>query len=110
MQTLFIGNETYLSFKSAKMCIKELLKDGNLEYLVIDGEKTDSSKIIDTLSSQSLFNLPKVIFLKRAYKNKDRENLIPFLLEYLEGNSTNSIVIWEDQKVSSVTKYVKYFK
>ncbi len=110
MNTLFIGNETYLSLKNAKLYIKELLKEGNLEYVMIDGEKTESSKIIDTLSSQSLFNLPKVIFLKRPYKNKDRENLIPFLLEYLEENSSNTLVIWEDQKVSSVTKYVKYFK
>lgn len=112
MNTLFIGNETYLSLKNAKLYIKELLKEGNVEYVMIDGEKTESFKIIDTLSSQSLFNLPKVIFLKRPYKNKDRENLIPFLLGYLEESSStsNSIVIWEDQKVSSITKYVKYFK
>lgn len=110
MHTLFIGNETYLSLKNAKIYIKELLKEGTLEYVTIDGEKTDSSRIIDTLSSQSLFNLPKVIFLKRPYKNKDRENLIPFLLEYLKNNSSDSVVIWEDQKISSITKYVKYFK
>lgn len=110
MHTLFIGNETYLSFKNAKTYVKELLKEGNYEYALIDGEKTDSSKIIDNLSSQSLFNLPKVIFLKRAYKNKDRENLIPFLIEYVGSNSTNSLVLWEDQKISSITKYVKLFK
>jgi len=110
MHTLFIGNETYLSFKNAKNCVKELLKEKELEYVVIDGEKTDSSKIIDTLSSQSLFNLPKVIFVKRAYKNKDRENLIPFLMEYVNTNSSNKLIIWEDQKISSVTKYVKLFK
>ena len=74
MNTLFIGNETYLSLKNAKLYIKELLKEGNVEYVMIDGEKTESFKIIDTLSSQSLFNLPKVIFLKRPYKNKDRTN------------------------------------
>lgn len=110
MHTLFIGNETYLSFKNAKVCVKELLKEGEIEYVVMDGEKTDSSKIIDTLSSQSLFNLPKVIFIKRAYKNKDRENLIPFLMEYVNDNSTNSLILWEDQKISSITRYVKLFK
>ena len=66
MNTLFIGNETYLSLKNAKLYIKELLKEGNVEYVMIDGEKTESFKIIDTLSSQSLFNLPKVIFLKNG--------------------------------------------
>jgi len=110
MQKLYIGNETYLSLKKAQAQVRELLKDGNLEYVLIDAEKTESSKIIDTLSSQSLFALPRVIFLKRLYRNKGRENLIPFVLEYLGKDSNDSVIIWEDQKISSITKYVKFFK
>lgn len=110
MQKLYIGNEPFLSLKKAHLQIKELLKDGNLEYILIDGEKTDSSKIADLLTSKSLFSLPRVIFLKRAYKNKDRSNLIPYILEFLEKETTDSIIMWEDEKISSVTKYVKYFK
>lgn len=110
MYKLYIGNETYLSLKKAQSDIKELLHDGNLEYISVDAEKTESSKIIDLLSSQSLFGLPKLIFLKRLYKNKDRENLIPYILEFLERNTVDDVIIWEDQKVSSVTKYIKFFK
>lgn len=110
MYKLYIGNETYLSLKRAQEDIKELLKNGNLEYISLDAEETESSKIIELLSSQSLFNLPRLIFLKRLYKNKDRENLIPYILEFLKNNTTDNIIIWEDQKISSVTKYVKFFK
>ena len=110
MYKLYIGNETYLSLKRAQEDIKELLKKGNLEYISLDAEVTESSKIIELLSSQSLFNLPRLIFLKRLYKNKDRENLIPYILEFLKNNTPDNIIIWEDQKISSVTKYVKFFK
>lgn len=110
MYKLYIGNETYLSLKRAQEDIRELLKNGNLEYISLDAEETESSKIIELLSSQSLFNLPRLIFLKRLYKNKDRENLIPYILEFLKNNTADNIIIWEDQKISSVTKYVKFFK
>ena len=110
MYKLYIGNETYLSLKRAQEDIRELLKNGNLEYISLDAEETESSKIIELLSSQSLFNLPRLIFLKRLYKNKDRENLIPYILEFLKNNTPDNIIIWEDQKISSVTKYVKFFK
>ncbi len=110
MYKLYIGNETYLSFKNARIALKELIKNTDSEYISIDGEKIDSSKIIDLLSSQSLFNKPRVLFIKRLYKNKDKESLIPSLFEYLEKSSTDNVILWEDQKVSSITKYVKFFK
>ena len=110
MYKLYTGNETYLSLKGAQEDIRELLKNGKLEYISLDAEETESSKIIELLSSRSLFNLPRLIFLKRLYKNKDRENLIPYILEFLKNNTVDSIIIWEDQKISSVTKYVKFFK
>ncbi len=110
MYKLYIGNETYLSFKNAKLTAKKLLEQGTFEYISVDGEKTESSKIIDIFSSQSLFNKARVILIKRLYRNKDKENLIPLLLEQIEKESGNNVIIWEDQKVSSITKYVKFFK
>jgi len=110
MYKLYIGNETYLSFKNAKLAASNLAITNSSEYLSLDGEKTDSSKIMDLFSSQSLFNTSRVIFIKRLYRNKDRENLIPSILEYLEKNAEDNVILWEDQKVSSITKYVKFFK
>ncbi len=110
MYKLYIGNETYLSFKNARIALKELIENTDSEYISIDAEKIDSSKIIELLSSQSLFNKPRVLFIKRLYKNKDKETLIPSLFEYLEKDSTDNVILWEDQKVSSITKYVKFFK
>lgn len=110
MQVLYTGNETYLSFTNAYTTVKELVEEKSSEYISIDAEKEEVSKIIDTLSSFPLFASSRVIFLKRVYRNRDRKALIEFLLEYLDTNLTDDIVIWEDQKVSSVTKYIKYFK
>jgi len=110
MYKLFIGNETYLSFKNAKLTARKLLEQNTLEYISIDGEKTESSKIMDLFSSQSLFNTSRILFIKRLYKNKDKENLIPSILEHIAKNPNDTIIFWEDQKVSSITKYVKFFK
>jgi len=110
MYKLYIGNETYLSFTQARKFVKNLRDERDFEYLSMDVEKIKAGELIDILSSNSLFSTQRVIFLKRVYRNKERESIISFLLEYLDSNTTDYIVIWEDQKVSSVTKYVKFFK
>lgn len=110
MHKLYIGNETYLSLNNAKAMIKELLSKSDSTYISLDLEKTNSTQAMETISSNTLFSTSRVVFLKRVYRNKDREHLIPFLLEYLQKNQTDTFIIWEDQKVSAVTKYVKYFK
>lgn len=110
MYKLFIGNETYISLKNAKLIANKILHENNSEYISIDGEKTESSKIVDLFTSQSLFNTSRVIFIKRLYKNKDKDDLIPSLLVHLEKEITDNIILWEDQKVSSITRYVKFFK
>lgn len=110
MFKLYIGNEPYLSLREALRFVSELRKTEHIEYLSIDAEKVDIAVLIDTLSSQSLFTSQRLILLKRPYRNKNKESLISFLLEYLPNGTTDTIIIWEDQKVSSVTKYVKFFK
>ena len=110
MYKLYIGNETHISLLHAKSMVKKLLLESDITYLPIDAEKKQSTEIIEILTSNSLFSLRRVLFLKRIYRNKDKDKLIPFLLEYLEKNEKDNLIIWEDQKVSSATKYVKYFK
>ncbi|KKP66165.1 MAG: polymerase III protein [candidate division WS6 bacterium GW2011_GWE1_34_7] len=110
MYKLYIGNETHISLLHAKSMVKKLLLESDITYLPIDAEKKQSTEIIEILTSNSLFSDRRVLFLKRIYRNKDKDKLIPFLLEYLEKNEKDNLIIWEDQKVSSATKYVKYFK
>lgn len=110
MYKLYIGNETYISLSQAKKFVSVLRENSDSEYISLDVEKTKATDIVDLLSSPSLFNSTRLIFLKRVYRNKERESIVNFLLEYLPNNTTDQIVIWEDQKVSAVTKYVKFFK
>lgn len=110
MYKLYIGNETYISLSEAKKFVNSLRENSTSEYISVDVEKIKANEIVDLLSSPSLFNSTRTIFLKRVYRNKDKDSIINFLLEYLPNNNVDNIVIWEDQKVSAVTKYVKFFK
>lgn len=110
MYELYIGNEIYLSLTSAKSTVKKILEENQLEYIVIEADKSDGSKIIETISSQSIFENQRLFFVKRLYKNKDKENIIPLVLEFIEKNNDINIIFWEDQKVNSITRYVKFFK
>jgi DNA polymerase-3 subunit delta len=79
------------------------------EIISIDADSQDSYKIIDLLYSPSLFSTPRVYFLKRVYKNKNRDILLENLLEVLKTDQV-TVIIWEDQKIRSNTKYYKFFK
>jgi DNA polymerase III delta subunit len=109
MYKLYTGNETYISLLEAKKCLKSLCID-DVEYISLDVEKTKAGKILEILSSNSLFNPQRVIFLKRVYRNKEKNILIEYLLDYHNRDTKDHIIIWEDQKISSVTKYIKFFK
>ena len=110
MYKLYIGNETHISLDKAKQLVKKLRDETTSEYISLDVEKYKANELIDILSSNSLFSTTRVIFLKRIYRNKEKDSIIEFLLTYLQQESNNHIVIWEDQKVSAATRYVKFFK
>lgn len=110
MYRLYIGNETHISLDKAKQLVKKLRDETTSEYISLDVEKYKANELIDILSSNSLFSTTRVIFLKRIYRNKEKDSIIEFLLTYLQQESNNHIVIWEDQKVSAATRYVKFFK
>jgi len=110
MQKLYIGKETYISLSNAHKALEELRQSGEFDFIIIDAEKSEPSRIVDVLSSSSLFNQSRILFIKRLYRNKKRSEIIEFLLEYLEKEKAEHIILWEDQKVSAITRYVKYFK
>ncbi|MCD4811114.1 DNA polymerase III subunit delta [bacterium] len=107
MQKLYHGKNTYLSLRSIHELLTTQFLDNDI--ITIDADSTKVEKIIDTLYSPSLFNTQKIYFLKRVYKNKEKEILIKTLFEILDNDSL-TILIWEDQKIRSNTKYFKFFK
>jgi DNA polymerase-3 subunit delta len=107
MQKLYHGKNKFLSLRAVHNTLNEEFKGSDI--VQVDAEKTEPEKIIDILYSPSLFSTPKVYFIKRLYRNKEKSNLIENLLDILK-QDTLSILIWEDQKIRSNTKYYKYFK
>ena len=111
MNKLFHGKEIFLSHREAQKEAGNLAKELKAEESVIDAEKIDPEELSELLNTNSLFAQNRVILLKRPYKSKKRDTLIHILLEYLERNSPDTqIIVFEDQKIKSNTKYYKYFK
>ena len=111
MNKLFHGKGTFLSLREAKREIKNVLEKKDIEKMVIEGDKIAPEKVLDILNTNSLFAPERLIFIKRLYRNKDKTTLIPYLTEFLEKNLSNThVIIWEDQKIRSITKYFKYFQ
>lgn len=107
MYKLYHGKSPYLSLREAHRLLDTKLKEN--EIISIDADSQDALKIIDLLYSPSLFNTPRVYFLKRVYKNKNRDVLLENLLEILKRDQV-TVIIWEDQKIRSNTRYYKFFK
>jgi DNA polymerase-3 subunit delta len=106
IQKLYHGKNKYLSLRAVHNTLKNL---EDTEIISIDAESKKPEDIIDQLYSPSLFSTQRVYFLKRVYKNKNKTTLLDNLLEILPQNRV-SVLIWEDQKIRSNTKYYKFFK
>jgi len=105
---LYHGASQYLSLRAVKNDIQEY---PDIKFQVLNADTTDSQSIFDTLGSPTLFSNQRGIIVKRLYKNKDKDRLIESILKLLKSDtSTDIIYFWEDQKIRSITKYLKFFK
>jgi DNA polymerase-3 subunit delta len=105
---LYHGASQYLSLRAVKNDIQEY---PDIKFQVLNADTTDSQSIFDTLGSPTLFSNQRGIIVKRLYKNKDKDRLIESIFKLLKSDtSTDIIYFWEDQKIRSITKYLKFFK
>ncbi len=106
MIKLFHGKNSFVSFSEAKTLLNSLLQESpTTEELVIDADTTEMTQIIELYETQGMFCQKRVIFLKRLSHNKS----YPSFIEYLSTveNSNNELLIWENSKIASNTKYFK---
>ena len=109
---LYHGSSSYLSLEVAYSYIDKLhSKDPALSLLSLEADSLPAQNIIDIISSPSLFQEKRILFIKRIWKNKERVILLEKILEILsEGIITDHLLFWEDQKIKANTKYYKFFK
>ncbi len=108
---LYHGSSHFLSLEATHEQIDSIKsKKEGLEVLTINADTLDSQSILDALTSQNLFVSERILFIKRLYRNKKKEELIPAITKILENStSKDTVIIWEDQKIKSNTKYYKFF-
>jgi DNA polymerase-3 subunit delta len=107
MQKLYHGKNTFLSLRAVHNTLDTELKEN--EIIKINADSIDPTDIIDKIYSPTLFSSSQIYFIKRPYRNKEKEFLLNSILEILSQKSI-SLIIWEDQKIRSNTKYYKFFK
>jgi len=102
MYKLYHGENIFLSLRAVHNTLNQ--EFSNNDIIQIDADTLSADKIIDSIYSPSLFSTPKIYFVKRVYKNKERKTLLEDLLNILSTKNI-SMLIWEDQKIKSNTKY-----
>ncbi|HOR52714.1 MAG TPA: DNA polymerase III subunit delta [Candidatus Pacearchaeota archaeon] len=108
---LYHGQSAYLSLKSAHKEIDEKKLNTNIKVLILNADTLSPQQILDTVSSQDLFSSERIIFLKRIYKNKNKDDCLTEVTTILKTSPSNDyIIFWEDQKIKANTKYYKFFK
>ena len=109
---LYHGTSSFLSLEVVHHEINKLKeKDSSLSLTLVEADSSTPQKIIDTISSPSLFSKNRIIFLKRVNKNKEKKVITENVLELLKNETSKDILIfWEDEKVRSNSKYYKFFK
>lgn len=116
MVKLFHGKTTYVSLKNAeKICLELRNNHPNYEFITINGDTDDTEKIGSAYKSIGMFSAGKILFIKRLSSNKNKAVIIEDLTAFIKDNPEIDtdllhIVIWEDQKVASNTRYFKFFQ
>lgn len=111
MKILFHGNDSFLSLQEVRNYVDRLISQENCERITVDATILSGNQIISSLSTDDMFISKRVVIVKRLLENKNKEEVVTFLIENLEKLNPNShYIFWEQQKVPSNTKYFKLFK
>lgn len=110
--TLYHGSSSFLSLEAVHAHIEEIKeKEPSITLNIVEASSVQDHNIIDLLTSNSLFSSKRILLLKRTYRNKSKDVLIENILQILEQKRGDDyIILWEDQKIRSNTKYYKFFK
>ncbi len=112
MKKLFHGKEQFLSLREAKGFLEQLRQENpEFEIVVVEAHDKSPESIISIVTTNPLFSTSKIIFLKRLFSNKRKEDLVSFLISSFDTlENSYHFVFWEDHKIASNTKFFKAFK
>lgn len=108
---LYHGKDSYLSLRAAKAGFAAYGEEfPEFEKVILDCERTEAADILKVCETADMFSPGKNILLKRIYKNRQKEAIFERLKALLESDDAGrNIIVWEDVKIASNTRYFKFF-
>jgi DNA polymerase-3 subunit delta len=109
MFTLYHGNNSFLSLREAKARFKQLKEEHpTFTSSLINADQTEAEEIVSNYDTGDMFSDGKILFIKRILKNRSKEELLSYIAERVnKEDSALFVILWEEQKVASNTKYYK---
>jgi len=102
---VYSGEDTYESYLSAKEHIKQIAKDKNSNFKIINEDEINSvNDFLYNLESIDIFGSSSIIFAKRIFNNKDISN---YFTENIESLKNSELIIWTDKPLDKKTKLYK---
>jgi DNA polymerase-3 subunit delta len=108
MKKLFHGKNSHLSYQNYRKEFDELvLKNPDLEIEVIEADSTEVDKVAESYKNVGMFSSGKIIVVKNLSSNKR----YPEIIEDLKTADLSMVylLVIENEKVASNTKYFKLF-
>jgi len=112
MYKLFHGKEGFLSYREAKRYLARIREQfPQYAFTAVDCETSNTDQIVQTYKTVDMFSSGKIVFLNRLSENKAKEAILEDIKASIIDSPSDLIIliIWEDQKIASNTKFFKAF-
>jgi len=112
MYRYYHGKLNPLSYKEARKYISQVREEyPQYSFTAIDAQQKSSDEIVQSYRTVDMFSSGKIVFLSRLYANKNKELILEDLKESILENESSPVIliVWDDQKVPSNTRYYKAF-
>lgn len=102
---VYAGEDTYESYKAAKLHLLKLSKTTNRETKVIDEEDIKSlNEFLYAIESVDIFGSSPILLAKRIFNNKD---IATYFTENITKLRDVDLIVWQDKSIDTKTKLYK---
>lgn len=102
---VYSGEDTYASYKTAKLHVNKISKEKNKDIKIINEDDVNNlNDLLYQVESIDIFGSSPVFFAKRILNSKD---IATYFAENIEQFKNVDLIIWQDKPLDSKTKIFK---